>query len=101
MALSINPGGVATDVIINLATKHFGWLGRSFAKIFLKTPSDGALTTVFAAAAPVVKQEPERYGGAFLVPYGKIGTLLKEVTPSMAKDLWRTSENILREMGVL
>jgi hypothetical protein len=62
-------------------------------------PDAGAYTSTFAAASPIVKEKPELYKGAYLVPVGKIGqpspqTLNKE----LAIELRETTEKIVKDL---
>ncbi|KAF7594908.1 hypothetical protein BBP40_007943 [Aspergillus hancockii] len=66
LATSIPPGGVRTDGV----TRYFG-VGNSRLDDLL-TPLDGALTPPFAAAHSLPGSEKERYGGAYLVPFGGV-----------------------------
>lgn len=63
------------------------------------TPLDGARTSLFAATHPDVKSNRELYGGAYLVPFGKIGSVSPEAKDvQLAENLWRTSEEIAEEL---
>lgn len=62
----------------------------------------GAYTSVFAAAAPAVKEKPEIYKGAYLSPVAKIGSPLKRSNDlQLAIDLRNTTESILRDLAVV
>jgi len=62
-------------------------------------PERGADTSVFAAVSPVVRANPEKYKGAYLVPVGKLKTLNAHArNPQLAKDLWETSEKQLASL---
>ncbi|KIM51177.1 hypothetical protein SCLCIDRAFT_12194 [Scleroderma citrinum Foug A] len=83
-------------------------------------PDVGAYTSVFAAAAPVVKREWEKYGGRYVMPVGKVvkptvglwkGVMVgrKEVTVGeewekewveAGKELWEVIERFLEERGI-
>lgn len=84
----------------------FPWILRPFYKLmtitFFAPQEKGAYTSVFAAAAPIVKEKPEIYKGAYLSPVAKIGKPLKKSTnPELASDLRNTTESILKDLGVL
>ena len=70
-------------------------------KTFL-SPSEGAYTSVFAAASPTVKTERDKYKGAFLMPPGKlVESPLPELdNPELAEEAWNTVETLLKEWGV-
>lgn len=63
---------------------------------FILTPEWGSYTSLFAATSPIVRANPEKYKGAYLVPYGKIGKPNANArNEQFAKDLWETSEKAL------
>ncbi|KAE8324552.1 hypothetical protein BDV39DRAFT_207847 [Aspergillus sergii] len=93
VAMSMHPGGVRTDGV----TRYFG-KGNDRLKDLL-APLDGALTPLFAAAHPMPFIERGRYGGAYLVPFGDIGKTSEDgENEQLAKDLWGTSERVLKDV---
>ena len=59
------------------------------------------MNTVFAAAAPAVRANTEKYRGAYLMPTGIITSPGKVgLDTDLAKELWGTLESILVEIGV-
>lgn len=89
MAFGIRKGGV------------FGGIYAWISEHFFTTPTNGAYNSVFAASAPVVRANPETYKGVYLRPTGVISTPGKDgVKPDLAKELWGTTEEILKEIGV-
>ncbi|KAF5857994.1 hypothetical protein ETB97_004993 [Aspergillus alliaceus] len=93
LSTSMHPGGVKTDGV----TRYFGE-GNDRLKDLL-TPMDGALTPIFAAAHPLPLIEKEKYGGAYLVPFGKLGETSEDGrNGQLAKDLWNTSEQVLKDV---
>ncbi|OOO11370.1 short-chain dehydrogenase/reductase SDR [Aspergillus oryzae] len=61
--------------------------------------TDGALTPLFAAAHPLPFIERGKYGGAYLVPFGDIGKTSEDGdSEQLAKDLWDTSERVLKDV---
>ncbi|GMG45793.1 unnamed protein product [Aspergillus oryzae var. brunneus] len=91
VATSMHPGGVRT------VTRYFGE-GNDRLKDLL-TPLDGALTPLFAAAHPLPFIERGKYGGAYLVPFGDIGKTSEDGdSEQLAKDLWDTSERVLKDV---
>lgn len=89
---------------MGVATWNGGVIGAIFAwfsEHFFTTPTNGAYNSVFAASAPVVRANPEKYKGAYLRPIGVISTPGKDgVKTDLAKELWRTTEELLKEIGV-
>ncbi|KAI5981529.1 hypothetical protein EDD15DRAFT_2332152 [Pisolithus albus] len=125
MAISVHPGFVNTfSQKPEIARLHLSPLVGLLVSPFAATPELGAYNTVFAAAAPVVRREREKYGGGYLVPVGKLvrpdgaswSSWLwdKEVTDSKEKEeieeereldergreLWDTVEKFLKEKGI-
>ncbi|KAE8318590.1 hypothetical protein BDV41DRAFT_382167 [Aspergillus transmontanensis] len=93
VATSMHPGGVRTDGV----TRYFGE-GNDRLKDLL-TPLDGALTPLFAAAHPLPFNERGRYGGAYLIPFGEIGKTSEDgENEQLAKELWGTSERVLKDV---
>jgi hypothetical protein len=76
------------------------------AKFVFAPIEKGSATSVFAAASKKVLEEREKgtYKGAYLVPYGKIGSSSKwtkgELGERLARELWETTEKVLEEVGV-
>lgn len=56
---------------------------------------------MFAAAAPTVRANADKYKGVYLRPTGVIGTPNKDALKvELAQELWGTTEAILKEIGV-
>ncbi|KAE8419861.1 hypothetical protein BDV36DRAFT_293752 [Aspergillus pseudocaelatus] len=93
LAMSMHPGGVKTVGVAR-------YLGEGNDRLKdLLTPLAGALTPLFAAAHPLPFIERERYGGAYLVPFGEIGDTSEDgENEQLAKDLWGTSERVLKDV---
>ncbi|KAF5633938.1 sugar transporter STL1 [Fusarium tjaetaba] len=90
LALSVHPGGVATNGAA-------GYLGGRDNDIFRSnlSPFEGAITPLFAAAHPEPARQRDKYAGSFIMPFGG----LKEPTEDannveLAKQLWTTSEKV-------
>ncbi|KAI8986748.1 NAD-P-binding protein [Trametes punicea] len=99
--LSVYPGTVYTEGVLKDPFARMPILGalfRFYVRHFFDSPSDGAYSTVFAAASPVVKAEREKYKGAFLGPRSQIVTppLPQAESKDLAKELWETTEAILK-----
>ncbi|KAI4521744.1 hypothetical protein EV122DRAFT_216949 [Schizophyllum commune] len=91
VALAVDPGYVCTDGCIR-------FVGEERASQLPYKPLDGATTPLFAAAAPEVWAEKEKYAGAYVVPFGQIvpGSELARDEAS-AKKLWDLSERVVNE----
>jgi hypothetical protein len=64
------------------------------------SPLEGAMTSLFAAAHPVVWGEKERYKGRYLMPFGVVESPSEDARDlRLAEELWRTSEVAVR--GIL
>ena len=82
-------------------------------------PEIGAYTSVFAAAAPAVKKERDKFGGAHIEPIGKVvkpsvglwkavtmrreamaGEEMEEEWVERGKELWEVIERFLEERGI-
>ena len=69
--------------------------------LFCDTPEVGAYTSCFAAASPLIRQNPEKYKGAYLFPVGVFteqGANAKKA--DLALDLWETTESILKALSI-
>lgn len=86
------------------STRVGGTLGTFYCWIsetFFTTPTNGATNTVFAAAAPAVRADVEKYKGAYLMPTGIITSPGKVgLDTDLAKELWGALVSILKERGV-
>lgn len=70
-------------------------------RLLMLTPVQGAYTSLFAAASPVVAKEKDRYKGAYLKPFGVFVKPLKETEDEdRQEELWKLTEDTLTEMGV-
>lgn len=72
--------------------------------LFNMSPSSekGSYTQTFLSVAPVVRQEAEKYKGAFLWPPANIAkTTTKDGdNPELAVELWETTEKFLKDFGI-
>jgi hypothetical protein len=63
------------------------------------SPPEGALTSLFVATSPKVWSEKEMYGGAYLVPFGKLETPSENAqNEALAAELWATSEQVVKSV---
>ncbi|KAI6008629.1 NAD(P)-binding protein [Pisolithus marmoratus] len=124
VAVSVHPGFVNTfSQKPEIARLHLSPLVGFLVSPFAATPDVGAYNSLFAAAAPVVRREREKYGGGYLAPVGRLvrpGVTSwswlweKEVTDSKGKEeieedrdldergreLWDTVEKFLKEKEI-
>ncbi|KAF9057110.1 hypothetical protein BJ165DRAFT_1397449 [Panaeolus papilionaceus] len=98
VCISLHPGLVHTSIANHL---RFARLLNFLLWIFAKTPENGCYTTLFAAASPKVKAEPEKYKARYLVPDG----VIQAPNPNALKlelqdELWETTERYLVDIGI-
>lgn len=92
IALSLDPGSVATDSGMGV----FPGLLKPVLKLVMKSPAKGALTQLFCATAPDVAKEADRYRGQFLNGPGKISQgSERSRNKELAQSLWKISEKVL------
>ncbi|KZT55552.1 NAD(P)-binding protein [Calocera cornea HHB12733] len=95
ITIAVHPGGVATEGGINF----MGPLLFAIVKLFILTPFQGAITPLFAAAAPVVKGEAAKWKAQYLVPFGTIEVPSKNaLDAAAATNLWELSERTVAEV---
>ena len=105
IVVSLYPGGVYTEGLQSTFPGIFPGILQKLVAVFIKytslSPAEGAYNSTFAAASPLVRQEKEKYNGAYLVPGQKIAKLTGlALDDQLAKDLWELQERILKEEGV-
>ncbi|KAI0792460.1 NAD(P)-binding protein [Abortiporus biennis] len=65
------------------------------------TPDIAAHNSVFAAAAPIVKEKPKIYKTCYLDPIAKIGDVTAVAKDeALQKELWETTERLVEEIGL-
>ena len=99
ISVHLNPGGVYTE-----SSDIFAIAGPLIRKTMM-TPSDGAKNSAFAAAAPVVRQNQEWFGGNYLDPVGKVSDFHSEVkNQALVEGLWKNTQDAankhLRGLGL-
>ena len=66
--------------------------------LFFISPHDGGYTPAWAAASRRVFEERDRYKGKYLVPYGDLEDASKDARrEDLARELWDTTERVLKE----
>ncbi|KAF5972617.1 alcohol dehydrogenase [Fusarium bulbicola] len=91
LALSVHPGGVATNGAA-------GYLGGGDNDVFRSnlSPFGGAITPLFAAAHPEPAQHRDKYAGSFIMPFGGLKEPTEDANNAeLAKQLWTTSEKVV------
>lgn len=95
--MAIHPGLVYTEGNIRTLSKQavigpiILWIMRHLGL----EAREGAFTSVFAAASPDVKVHPEKYKGAYLIPFNRVSEGSKwSRDEGLRKDLWRCSEEL-------
>jgi hypothetical protein len=68
-----------------------------FSLVFI-SPHDGGYTPAWAAASRQVSEERDKYKGKYLVPYGVLEDASQDARrEDLAKELWDTTERVLKE----
>ncbi|RDW87995.1 hypothetical protein BP6252_00027 [Coleophoma cylindrospora] len=94
LSVSLHPGLIKTDGTIKMVRPENQ---QAFAQRM--SPPDGALNTLFAATNPEVWEKKEKFGGAYLVPHGKIEEPIGNgANDKLATELWATSEEVLHDI---
>lgn len=85
----------AAKQLRNLPPGAFQILQASMA-----SPTHGASTVAFAAAGSQVRAEAEKYKGAYIKPEGIGRTSRAGEDKELAKELWDTTEGLVKEWGL-
>ncbi|KAH7878248.1 uncharacterized protein C8R40DRAFT_1038546 [Lentinula edodes] len=99
VAMSIHPGGVDTF-------SHnwpLPWFWKPIVALAINDTEHGSYTSVFAAAAKVVRDEREKYCGAYLdnKPVGRIAVPSATARDDkLADDLWSSTMSLLKDLGI-
>ncbi|KAJ7147027.1 NAD(P)-binding protein [Mycena crocata] len=96
IVMSVHPGAVNTFARFLPMSRIFDFI----IGLFMTSPDDGASTSLFAAAAPIVRAEPEKYRGQYLLPVGKLANTSATKDTEMARKLWENTETYLQGLGV-
>ena len=74
--------------------------------LFFRRAPAGAHSVVFAAAHPAVREERDKYRGAFVEPDDVRGAVLAKPrapqgeSAELAEELWNGTEEVLKGMGL-
>ncbi|KAF9016162.1 NAD(P)-binding protein [Hymenopellis radicata] len=70
--------------------------------LFLKAPDEGAYTSCFAAASPLIKEDPSKYKGQYLCPVGVISPKSQNgQRTDLGEELWDTTMAFFTNLGLL
>jgi len=98
LAMSVDPGGVATETVLTSAQNGLPLIGPLFRfaiSKFARSPLDGAATALFAATSPDVKSRCIEFKGVLVSDFGVITRGSKDAENSeLAKRLWATTLDI-------
>ncbi|QRV80577.1 short chain dehydrogenase [Ceratobasidium sp. AG-Ba] len=99
IAISLDPGTFATgtslDVVVGMPI--VGPVATVIAKLVYPPGSEGAGNIMFAAVDPVVRAEPDKYKGKFLMPIGLVTAPSKYAQDvELSKRLWDLTEKVVR-----
>ncbi|KZO91908.1 NAD(P)-binding protein [Calocera viscosa TUFC12733] len=94
IALALHPGGISTQG----ARNFLGWWYLLFGLGFV-SPEKAAGPVLLAAAGKRVREEGDKWKGAYVRPVGKVVAPSKEAEDmGLAKDLWELSERVCAEI---
>ncbi|KAM0276838.1 hypothetical protein ACHAQH_006314 [Verticillium albo-atrum] len=95
LCTSIHPGEVRTDKTIGSMVP---WLSSLVKGNFLSL-EEGSGHTIFAAAAPKIREDEEAYKGQYMLPLGKVSKLHPLVDDDeQIQGLWENSEAAINEV---
>lgn len=85
LSLIVHPGEVATEGLMNINNMVI----RTVARLTFLSSEQGAASPLFAATAPVIRQDQDHYKGSLLMPGGNIASLHPVVMDEkQARGLW-------------
>lgn len=94
---SVHPGTVNTFAHLLPFPRFAHWV-LSFLAV---TPDEGSWTSLIAAASPILRDDPAKYKGLYLMPVGQVKPPSKQAgDPELAKELWASTEAFLREIKI-
>ncbi|PPR03222.1 hypothetical protein CVT26_008070 [Gymnopilus dilepis] len=103
ICIAVHPGAVLTVGAKGFiaSVPFLGRLLQAIGFLFFKPWREGAYTSVFAAASEEVRQKKELYKCAYLEPVAKITEPSRSATnDKLATELYETTEEVLKELGV-
>ncbi|OCH94500.1 NAD-P-binding protein [Obba rivulosa] len=101
VTVAVHPGKVMSEG--NVRTLMRLPLGRAWvwaaSQLFL-TSAEGAYTSIFAAALPLVRERRDEYKGRYMVPFGRLETPSSHAqSNALADELWQTTEQVIADFG--
>ncbi|KAJ7612418.1 NAD(P)-binding protein [Mycena rosella] len=96
LVMALHPGAVNTYARFFPLSRLFNLLFSAF----LDSPDEGASTSLFAAASPLVRADPDKYRGQYLMPVGTLTSSASTRDAEMAVRLWSNTESFLQSLGV-
>ncbi|MCJ1400500.1 hypothetical protein MMC11_003706 [Xylographa trunciseda] len=95
VVISVMPGMVATRG----SFVTYPWWLKPIFHLFTISATAGAVSALFAATSPEVRQDVEKYKAAYLTVDGSVlKTTAQATDPKLAEDLWGLSEEIVGEI---
>lgn len=95
--MPIHPGEVNTFA----SRTPFPVIAGILMAIFFAPPEVGAYGPCFAAASPKIRNNPEKYKGAYQTPVGVLTEPGQNAQrDDLAQALWKTTELILKDLGI-
>ncbi|KZT34504.1 NAD(P)-binding protein [Sistotremastrum suecicum HHB10207 ss-3] len=100
--ISVHPGDIKTASTLK-GTESKRWYIRIFTRLivalFCQPAEYGGITPAFAAASKEIAENRDKFGGAYLIPYGKISSGSEYARDDkLADELWTTTEQILMDL---
>ena len=93
--LSAHPGFVGTEK----AVTSFPWYMRPLVWPWMGSAAAGSTSSVFAATAPIVREQRNKYQGSYLDSDASIKTAFEQGRdPTLAAELWNLTQTIERQI---
>ena len=78
---------------------RFMW---TVTKRFTPPVEKGIASAVFIAASPIVRADPDKYGGKYILPSGEVGVPTEQSQDlERARELVHFTSNLLKEKGII
>ncbi|KAG9011028.1 hypothetical protein FRB94_008993 [Tulasnella sp. JGI-2019a] len=98
VSISVHPGEVSSEGGLRVIEENFPWMSWLWVwliSVFALSPLHGSYTSLFAATSIRVRSRPDKYGGAYLYPFDRVGRpSWRARDRKLAEDLWKASEEI-------